>query len=105
MSHHELGPELNWTCGLSPDGWLECLDVATWHGFRLTDDGLDIECMMASCEAHRSRMRADYEHPMDTPCGVTGSRFVWPDNYCYIEWGDELALTGEVAEPVPAVTA
>lgn len=83
-----LDPSLNWTCGLSPDGVLECLDVATWHGFKLTDDGLRIESMMASCEPHRARMEADFEHLMQSACGISGSRFVWPENYCYIDWGD-----------------
>jgi hypothetical protein len=89
-----LDPALNWTCGFSPDGPLECLDVASWHGFRLTDDGLRINSMMASCETHRARMQADYEHPMQSACGITGSRFVWPENFCYIEWGDDSSLTG-----------
>jgi hypothetical protein len=96
----ELGPELNWTCGFSPDGPLECLDVATWHGFQLTDDGQNIECMMASCDVHRAKMRAHFEHPMQSACGLAGSRFVWPENFCYVEWGDEPALVGEVSEPV-----
>lgn len=96
----ELGPELNWTCGFSPEGVLECLDVATWHGFQLTDDRL-----MASCDDHRARMKADYEHPMDSPCGIAGSRFRWPENFCYVQWGDELALTGQAAEPVAAVAS
>ena len=100
MSHHELEPALNWTCGFSPDGPLECLDVATWHGFRLTDDGLAIECMMAACDAHRVEMKADYVHPMDTPCGVTDSRFVWPENFCYVDWGGEHVLSGDVSVPV-----
>lgn len=102
MSHHELGPAMNWTCGFSPDEVLECFGAATWHGFRLTADGREIDCMLASCDTHRHLMRADYEHPMDTPCGVTGSRFVWPENFCYVDWGDELALTGQVTEPVTA---
>lgn len=105
MSHHELGAELNWTCGLSPEDALECLNVATWHGFRLTDDGLRIECMLASCDAHRDRMQADYSHPMDSACGIAGSRFKWPENFCYLEWGDEFVLTGQAAEPIDAGAA
>lgn len=97
MSGIELGPQMNWTCGFSPEGVLECLAVATWHGFRLTDDGRSIESMMAACDAHRERMEADYAHAMDSPCGVTGSHFVWPENFCYVEWGDELALTGRAS--------
>ena len=93
-------PALNWTCGYSPDGPLECLDAATWHGFRLTDDGLNIDSMFAACDTHRSLMPADYVHPMDSPCGVAGSRFVWPENLCYVEWGDEMTLVGPVAQPV-----
>lgn len=92
-------PSLNWTCGYSPDGPLECLDVATWHGFRLTDDGLNIDCMMAACDVHRARMLAHFEHPMGSACGITNSRFVWPENFCYIEWGDGSVLVGEVSEP------
>jgi hypothetical protein len=97
-------PALNWTCGFSPDGPLECLDAATWHGFRLTDDGSAIDCMMASCETHRALMRADFDHPMGTACGITGSRFVWPENYCYIEWGDGSALFGSHAVEVPVAS-
>lgn len=89
-----MDPSLNWTCGLSPDGYLECLDAATVHGFRLTDDGLHIESMMASCESHRARMKADFEHSMGSACGVTGSRFVWPENYCCVEWDDLPSLAG-----------
>jgi hypothetical protein len=97
MSGRILDPALNWTCGFSPDGPLECLDVATWHGFILTEDGTRIESMMASCDEHRVRMKADAEHPMQSPCGITGSRFRWPENFCYIEWGDgETVLAGEV---------
>lgn len=95
---NELSPELKWTCGFSPDGPLECLDVATWHGFILTADGTRIDCMMAACDTHRPDMRADYEHPMESACGLPGSRFVWPENLCYIEWGDDLALAGVNAE-------
>jgi hypothetical protein len=92
-----LDPSLNWTCGFSPDGPLECLDVATWHGFRLTDDGSGIESMMAACDDHAARMGADFLHPMDTPCCVPGSRFVWPENFCYFEWGElEAVGVGDV---------
>lgn len=101
----QLDPALNWTCGFSPEGVLECLDVATWHGFRLTGDGLRIQVMMAACGTHRERMRADYTHPMDTACGVAGSIFVWPENFCYVEWGDEFALTGQGFEPIAARSA
>ena len=98
----ELDPSLNWTCGLSPDDILECLDVATWHGFRLTEDGRNIECMMAACDEHRPRMKAHFEHPMQSACGLAGSRFMWPENFCYLEWGDGTpALVGE-AELVEA---
>lgn len=98
---NELGPELNWTCGYSPDGPLECLDAATVHGFRLTEDQRRIASMMASCESHRALMRADYEHPMQSACGITRSHFRWPENYCYVDWdaGDHL-LSGR--ELVPA---
>jgi len=95
--HDRLEPALNWTCGFSPSGPLECLDVATWHGFRLTDDGTAIDCMMAACDDHRPRMQAHFEHPMQSACGITGSRFAWPENVCYIDWGDGLALVAEVA--------
>ena len=100
-------PALNWTGGFSPDGYLECLDEATWHGFRLTDDGLNIKSMMASCEAHRRRMQmeTDYDHPMDSACGVAGSRFAWPENICYLEWGDEPALTGQASESLAEVSS
>jgi len=95
MTGEPLGPEMNWTCGFSPSGPMECLDVATWHGFRLTDDGLRIKVMMASCDDHRARMEADFKHPMQSACGITGSRFVWPENYCYVDWGDGSALVVE----------
>lgn len=101
-----LSPEFNWTCGFSPTGILECLDEAVWHGFRLTPDGLSIESMMAACVTHKPKMaaRCDYVHPMDSPCGVAGSRFRWPENECYVEWDEFDALVGlEQAEMrVPA---
>lgn len=93
--HPELGPAMNWTCGFSPDGPMECLDVATRHGFQLTEDGQHIAYMMASCDEHRALMEAHFEHPMESACGIAGSRFVWPENVCYVNWGDdESALTG-----------
>ena len=92
-------PALNWTCGYSPDGPLECLDDAVWHGFKLTDDGRNIKYMMASCGGHLSNMRArvDWIHAMQSACGLAGSRFMWPENVCYVEWdADGSALVGAV---------
>lgn len=86
-----MDPSLNWTCGFSPEGPLECLREATEHGFIINTDeegryvGLS---MMASCRDHAPRMKADYVHPMDSPCGVSGSYFKWPENYCYIPWDE-----------------
>lgn len=83
-----MGPEMNWTCGFSPDGPMECLREATFHGFKV--NGSEIVCMMASCDEHREFMKAHYAHPMDTPCGVAGSYFMWPENFCYLDWENEL---------------
>lgn len=83
-----LSPSLNWTCGFSPQGPLECLRDATFHGF--TVNGSEIVSMMASCDEHRERMKAHFKHPMDSPCGVAGSFFKWPENYCYMDWENEL---------------
>lgn len=87
----ELGPEMNWTCGFSPEGPLECLREATQHGFIIKHEGetyLGLS-MMASCDEHKDRMKADYVHEMKSPCGIAGSRFVWPENYCYFDWDTE----------------
>lgn len=78
----------NWDCGFEPlPGAFVCAQPATWHGFQLTKDKLDIDCMMASCELHKGRMEdhADYVHEMATCCGLPGSRFSWPENHCHID--------------------
>lgn len=94
--HKELPPEMNWTCGYSPEGPMECLRDATWHGFKVK--GSEIEYMMAACDEHKENMRADYKHPMDTPCGVAGSCFKWPENYCYVDWDTYLGSLTAVSE-------
>jgi hypothetical protein len=45
-------------------------------------------------------MLAHFEHPMQSACGITGSRFVWPENFCYVEWGDEALVAETAAEEV-----
>ena len=95
----ELGPEMNWTCGFSPDGPLECLREATRHGFKVGGEN-EILSMMASCDEHEHRMKADYIHEMKSPCGVAGSYFRWPENYCYINWEEEMeAFRSEAIVP------
>jgi hypothetical protein len=83
-----MGPEMNWTCGFGPSGPLECLREATFHGFKVNGDTID--SMMASCDEHRENMKAHFKHPMDSACGVVGSYFKWPENFCYIDWESEL---------------
>lgn len=78
----------NWSCGYEPEprNWV-CAKDATWHGFRMTEDGWNIAAMMASCDDHLPRMgsNADFVHPMKSACGIPESRFVWPENFCYLD--------------------
>lgn len=91
--------ELKWSCGFAPTPGVEdCLDPATWHGMGFA--GSDVH-EMASCDAHKPLMEAaaDYVHEMDSPCGLAGSLFKWPENFCFIPW-DEEALTAAASLPI-----
>lgn len=85
----------NWSCGYEPEpkNWV-CAKPATWHGFRLTEDGKEIASMMASCDDHLIDMgkRTDYRHPMKSACGLPGSRFKWPENECYLDFDPNVLL-------------
>jgi hypothetical protein len=65
-------------------------------------DLTEIAAMRASCDDHLVYMgkNADWVHPMKSACGIPGSRFVWPENFCYLETGAESLLAA--AEAVSA---
>ena len=100
MTRQSMRPtDENWSCGFEPaPETFVCGKTATWHGFRLSEDGSNIDSMMASCDDHKVRMEAnaDYVHAMAHSCGLPGSRFVWPENYCYTDWYLD-TLTAEAA--------
>lgn len=77
---------LNWSCGFMHSATAPaCGRDAVWHGFHITDDG-DIAFMTACCDGHLPVMKlsAEYTHAMDSPCGLPGSKFVWPENHCFL---------------------
>lgn len=92
------------TCGFmrAAEDVLHCNRDAAWHGFVI--GGTRIEAMMMCCGTHRPLMElsADYVHPLAHPCGIPGSVFVWPENYCVTEW-DEAELLAAVADACAAV--
>ena len=94
-----LDSSMNWTCGFSIDDISLCSDEATWHGFLLNEDGSAIQCMMASCDDHLSHLETNYRHEMQSPCGVPGSRFKWPENHCYIDWDKAEEKLRPIFEP------
>ena len=81
---------------------LHCDADATWHGFKLSEDGTAIKAMMECCDEHLPFIKrvSDYVHPLKHPCGIPGSKFRWPKNECYTEWSEQ----SEFAQ-VMAVTA
>jgi hypothetical protein len=85
-----------WTtglCGYAPKpGDLECNADVEWHGL-LFDEAGELQSM-GCCDAHLPIMKAvsDYVHRHQHPCGIPGSMFRWPENYCYTDW-DEAELT------------
>lgn len=82
----------NGLCGhmTAPGEEMHCNRDATWHGFVLDDPCERIVAMMSSCDRHVNRMKlsADYVHPLKHPCGIPGSSFRWPENYCYTDWDE-----------------
>lgn len=84
----------NWSCGYEPAGEFVCAKPATWHGFQLDVEMKEIAAMHASCDDHLVYMgkHADWVHPMKSACGIPGSRFQWPENFCYLENGPEALL-------------
>ena len=101
-----LGPPreewAHWSCGhmTSPDAGINCNRDSAWHGFVLDDPAENILAMMNCCDEHLPYMKlsADYVHPLKHPCGIPGSSFRWPENYCYTEWDEsaEFAIMAEV---------
>ena len=86
-----MNEELYWSCGYNHDGDA-CLADALWHGVLLDGAGNHMVAMSQACDAHRFIMNVhmDYLHPMSSGCNLPGSKFCWPDNYCFYDWTDEL---------------
>jgi hypothetical protein len=83
--HDPLDETLNWSCGFAETpNHPNCLDEAIWHGFTLDSSRQYIIAMMACCDTHKPVMAlsADYIHRMDSPCGIPGAWFLWPENEC-----------------------
>jgi hypothetical protein len=86
-------------CGYKLPGEVGCLRDAIWHGIVLDDACEDVELAMSSCDEHLPAMKAssaDFIHRLKHPCGIDGSKFRWPENYCYTDW-DEQAEFAAVA--------
>ena len=95
--HRDLPSSALFQCGYLPDPDLpHCGTEATWHGFALDETMKNIVAMMTSCDEHVCEMikAADYVHLLKHPCCIPGSEFVFPDNYCIVEW-DERAEFAE----------
>lgn len=77
-------------CVHKPPGGVICGRDATWHGVVLDDEAHSIVATMESCDEHLDRMKltADYIHRLQHPCGIDGSMFRWPENYCYTAWDE-----------------
>jgi hypothetical protein len=92
----------NWSCGfmVTPGAGIHCNRDSVWHGFVLDDPAENIMAMMNCCDDHLPYMKlsADYVHSLKHPCGIPGSCFRWPENYCYTEWDETEEFT--VAELV-----
>jgi hypothetical protein len=99
-TYGEMDPAFNWSCGFHNNATdPACLAPAVWHGFIISDED-DITGMMACCDRHLEVMKlsADWVHSIDSPCGLPGSRFRWPENECYLP--PEMYALVEVAQDV-----
>jgi hypothetical protein len=79
--------ETHWACGFGESRDAQrCGREATWHAALLDEGHTDLVAMMACCDEHRPAMErsATFVHRMDSACGVPDSRFVWPENFCYL---------------------
>lgn len=79
----ELDQAFTWSCGFQASATdPACLATATHHGFK-TSAG-EIIHMAACCDQHLAAMQmvCNWAHPMDTPCGLPGAVFTWPENFC-----------------------
>lgn len=95
----EMDPAFNWSCGFQASATgPACLAPAVWHGFQTSGDGID--GMMACCDAHLPVMKlsAYWVHGLDSPCGLPGSCFRWPENKCYLP--PEQYMAAEAAQGV-----
>ncbi|MFF5261383.1 hypothetical protein ACFY4C_20765 [Actinomadura viridis] len=93
----------HWTCGFGESREASrCGREAVWHAAVLDESHTAAIAMMACCDEHRAAMdrSASFVHPMDSACGVPGSRFVWPENYCYLPQTDSALAAMRVAEEV-----
>jgi hypothetical protein len=98
-TYGEMDPAFNWSCGFHTSATdPACLAPAVWHGFKTT--GNDIDGMMACCEPHLwvMKLSADWVHSIDSPCGLPGSCFRWPENECYLP--PEMLALVEVVQDV-----
>ncbi|SRR5258708_11187701 len=90
----ELPESAIFTCGYTPghpDGYTICARDALFHGVVLDDPVQKIIAMMWCCDEHLHRMKltADYVHEVKHPCGIPGSQFRWPENYCFTDWDEQ----------------
>lgn len=77
----------HWACGFGESvAAPRCDREAVWHAAVMDEGYTEPIAMMACCDEHRSAMdrSATFVHPMDSACGVPGSHFVWPENFCYL---------------------
>lgn len=99
-----LDESLKWSCGFGENPTdPPCMDPAKWHG--IIFDGANIwqGGAMACCDEHVKFMRrhADYVHEMGSACFLPGSKFVWPENACYMPDESVESLAAKVA-PIDA---
>jgi hypothetical protein len=95
-------------CGYSPSPRdPACPAESVWHGFVLDDLGRHIIAMMSSCDDHKRAMAltADFIHAVASPCAAPGSRFIWPENYCYLPWDEIEQAFAALAETAMAAAS
>lgn len=81
----EMDPAFNWSCGFHiRESDPACLAPAVWHGFKTFGD--EIVHMTACCDPHRwiMELSVNWVHAIDSACGLPGSQFRWPENFCYL---------------------
>lgn len=94
----------HWACGFGENREApRCGREAAWHAAVMDEGRTEPIAMMACCDEHRSALErsATFVHPMDSACGLPDSRFVWPENFCYLPEADS-ALEAMAMAEVPA---